>query len=73
MYTLYGTPLGPGAAADLAAFTTYWTSLLLGSLVSNSVVGGRANQGSVGAKLLLSQRVTQGVMEEVVPPSLHPA
>lgn len=39
LYTLYGTPLGPGAEADLAALTTSWTSLQLGSLMSNSVAG----------------------------------
>lgn len=39
LYALYGTPLGPGAAADLAALMTSWTSLRLGSLMSNSAVG----------------------------------
>lgn len=37
---MYGTPLAPGAEANLAALITSWTSLQLGSLMSNIVVGG---------------------------------
>ena len=40
LYTVYGTPLGPGAEADLAARTTSLISFQVGMLILNGNSGG---------------------------------